>query len=59
MAEFYRLREEGLSRLEALTRKLVEETHDYRLRLDAEKDEHQRTLTRIIHEGPESPPRTV
>ena len=44
MAEFYRLREEGLSRLEALTRNLVEETHDYRQRLDAEMAELQRKL---------------
>ena len=50
MAEFYRLREEGLSRLEALTRKLVEETHDYRLRLDAEMTEHQRKLTSSFDE---------
>ena len=45
IAEFYRLREEGLSRLEALTRKLVEETHDYRLRLDTKADERRQTLT--------------
>ena len=44
MAEFYRLREGGLSRLEALTRKLVKETHDYRLQLDAEMAEHRRAL---------------
>ena len=50
MAEFYRLREEGLSRLEELTRKLVEETHDYRLRLDAEMADHQRKLTSSFDE---------
>ena len=32
MAEFYRRREEGLSRLEQLTQQLVKETHDYRMR---------------------------
>lgn len=36
MAEFYQRREEGLVRLENLTRKLVTETHDYRTKLDAE-----------------------
>ena len=45
MAEFYQRREEGLSRLENLTRKLVTETHDYRIRLDAETAEHKRALT--------------
>ena len=45
MAEFYRLREEHLSRLETLTRKLVEETHDYQLRLDTETAEHKRKPT--------------
>ena len=33
MANFYRLREESLSRLEKLTGKIVKETHDYRMRL--------------------------
>ena len=45
MAEFYRLREETLSRLEKLTGKLVEETHDYRMKLDAEIAAHKRELT--------------
>ncbi len=45
MAEFYRLREEQLSRLETLTHKLVKETHDYRIRLDAETAKHKQELT--------------
>ena len=45
MAEFYRLREETLSRLEKLTGRLVKETHDYRMQLDAEMTEHKRELT--------------
>ena len=45
MAEFYQRREEGLSRLEGLTSRLVEETHAYRLRLDTEVAEHKRVLT--------------
>lgn len=45
MAEFYRLREDGLSRLEALTRRLVGETHEYRLRLDTEVAEHKQALS--------------
>ena len=45
MAEFYRHRETGLSRLEALTQNLTKETHDYRLRLDAEVAEHKKELT--------------
>ena len=44
MAEFYRRREEGLSRLEGLTSRLVEETHAYRLRLDTEAAEHKQML---------------
>ena len=50
MAEFYRLREDGLSRLEALTRKLVEETHDYRIRLDVEAAENKQALTAALDE---------
>ena len=50
MAEFYRLREETLSRLEKLTGKLVKETHDYRLRLDAEMVGHKRELTASLEE---------
>ena len=44
LAEFYRFREDTLSRLESLTHKLVQETHDYRLRLDQEVVEHKRSL---------------
>ena len=44
MAEFYRLREVGLSRLEALTRRLVKETHNYRMLVDAQLAEHKRDL---------------
>lgn len=50
IAEFYRLREETLSRLEILTDKLVRETHEYRLRLDAETAEHKRKLTAALEE---------
>ena len=50
MAEFYRLREEGLSRLESLTQKIVTETHAYRLRLDAEMAEHKKALTASFDE---------
>ena len=50
MAEFYQRREEGLSRLEALTQRLVDETHDYRIRLDAETAEHKRALTVSVNE---------
>ena len=45
MAEFYRHREEVLARQEALTEKIVKETHDYRMQLDAETAEHKRALT--------------
>ncbi len=50
MAEFYRRREEGLSRLETLTQNLVKETHDYRMQLDAEVAEHKRALTASFDE---------
>ena len=50
MAEFYRRREEGLSRLEALTQKLVKDTHDYRLQLDVEMAEHKQELTASFDE---------
>lgn len=42
LAEFYNLREEGLSRLENLTERIVRETHDYRLKLDREFAEHKK-----------------
>ena len=45
IAEFYRRREEGLARLESLTQRIVEETHKYRMQLDAETTEHKRALT--------------
>ena len=45
IAEFYRRREEGLARLETLTQRIVKETHDYRIQLDAETAEHKRALT--------------
>ncbi len=45
MAEFYRLREEGLCRLESLAEKIVKETHEYHMRLDTESDEHKKSLT--------------
>ena len=44
LSEFYKRREEGLSRLETLTRKLVEDTDAYRLRLDAELADHKKAL---------------
>ena len=44
LSEFYKRREESLSRLEALTGRLVEETHDYRIRLDAELANHKQAL---------------
>lgn len=44
MAEFYQRREEGLTRLENLTRKLVTETHDYRMKLDAEMAQQRQEL---------------
>ena len=44
MAEFYRLREAGLSRLEALTQRLARDTHNYRMGLDAEIAEHKRAM---------------
>lgn len=50
MAEFYRLREDGLSRLEALTRELVSETHAYRMKLDEETAGHKRALTESFEE---------
>ena len=54
MAEFYRLREEGLSRLEALTQRIVKETHDYRLQLDAEVAEHKKALSASFDEKDQS-----
>ncbi len=54
MAEFYRLREEGLSRLEALTNRIVKETHDYRLKLDAEVAEHKKALSKAFDEKDQS-----
>ncbi len=45
MAEFYRLREQGLSRLESLARTIVKETHEYHMKLDAETTEQKRSLT--------------
>lgn len=50
LAEFYRLREDGLSRLEALTQNLVSETHAYRVRLDAEMADQRRALTESFEE---------
>ena len=48
MAEFYRLREVGLSRLEALTQRLVTETHNYRMRVDTRLAEHKRDLDELF-----------
>ena len=45
MAEFYRRREETLSRLEKMTGRLVKETHDYRMKLDADMAQHKQELT--------------
>ena len=45
MAEFYRRREEGLSRLEELTRNLVTDTHRYRRQLDDELAQRKQELS--------------
>lgn len=50
IAEFYRLREENLTRLENLTNRLVRETHDYRLQLDIDTAKHKRKLTASLEE---------
>ena len=50
LAEFYQRREEGLVRLENLTRKLVTDTHDYRTKLDAEMAEQKRELAASFDE---------
>lgn len=48
LAEFYRLREEGLSQLENLTQKLIKDTHNYRMQLDAEAVQHKQKLTESL-----------
>ena len=50
LAEFYRLREQTLSRLEQLTGKLVRETHEYRIQLDAETAKHKSKLATSFEE---------
>ena len=50
MAEFYRRREEGLSRMESLARKIVKETHEYHMRLDAEVAEQKQSLSASFDE---------
>ena len=50
LAEFYQLREASLSRLEALTQKLVSDTQAYRDRLDTEMAEQRRALTESFEE---------
>ncbi|MDE0054138.1 MAG: hypothetical protein OXT64_07770 [Gammaproteobacteria bacterium] len=50
IAEFYRRREEGLARLEALTQRIVEETHNYRMQLDSETANHKRVLGEAFEE---------
>ena len=50
LAEFYNLREEGLSRLENLTQRIVRETHDYRIQLDTEFSEHKKQLNKSFAE---------
>jgi hypothetical protein len=44
LAEFYRKREEGVVRLEALNQKLTEQNEEYRRTLDAEKLQNQSEL---------------
>ena len=44
MAEFYRRREESLSRLEAVNERLTAETHEYRLRLDDQTATLKKTM---------------
>ena len=50
MAEFYRRREEGLSRLESLAKTIVKETHEYHMRLDAEVAEQKQSLSASVDE---------
>ena len=50
MAEFYRRREEGLSRLESLAKTIVKETHEYHMRLDAEVAEQKQSLSASFDE---------
>lgn len=50
MAEFYQRREDGLVRLENLTRKLVTETQDYRTKLDTEMAEQKQELAASFDE---------
>ena len=50
MAQFYRRREEGLSRMESLARKIVKETHEYHMRLDAEVAEQKQSLSASFDE---------
>lgn len=44
LAEFYRKREEALLRLEDLNQKLIEETQEYRINVDAELQQHRAKL---------------
>ncbi len=50
MAEFYRRREEGLSRMESLSETIVKETHEFHMRLDAEVAEQKRSLAASFEE---------
>ena len=50
IAEFYRIREEGLSRLEELTRELVIDTHRYRMQIDNEMAQHTQVLSESFDE---------
>ena len=50
LSEFYRRREEGLSQLEDLTRNLISDTHDYRVKLDEETAQKRQALTASFDE---------
>ena len=50
LAEFYRRREEGLSRMESLAKTIVKETHEYHMRLDKEMAEQKRSLAMSFEE---------
>lgn len=50
LTEFYRLREDTLSRLEATTSKLLQDTSDYRVQLDNQLEERNSALTASFDE---------
>ena len=50
IAEFYRLREDGLSRLERLTQRIVKETQEYRMQVDAELAKEKKSLSDLFEQ---------